>query len=125
MKVSSLLPTARDLPIKFVDGEPTGIVMKIVGHDSKQVHEVGKKFAMQLSEDGKNFDLLEQRAAEVVAACVVGWTGLENEDGTPMPYSHEKAVELLSKPELSFIAEQVVRYAATRQNFFRRPESEA
>lgn len=128
MKISQLLPKSQDLPINFPDGEPTGIVLKVVGQDSKQVREVTKRFALVMDGDTQTLERInqmEQRAAEIVAACIVGWSGLEDDDGGPLPYSTEKALELVSKPELAFIAEQVVRYAADRQNFFRRGKPEA
>ena len=128
MKLSQLLPKSQDLPITFPDGEPTGIVLKVVGQDSKQVREVTKRFALIMDEQKPTLERMnqvEQRASEIVAACIVGWTGLEDEDGNPLPYSPDKALELVSKPELAFISEQVVRYAADRQNFFRRGDNTA
>lgn len=38
-------------------------------------------------------------AACLQSACLIDWDGLENEDGSPLPYSKAAASDLLTKPE--------------------------
>jgi hypothetical protein len=46
-----------------------------------------------------------------VNCCLLDWDGLENNDGSPIPFSKEKALELLTNPELRRIRDGVA-YAA-------------
>lgn len=45
-------------------------------------------------------------------ACLEGWEGLQNDDGTPLPYSKEVAHDLLFKPEFRRFRDGVL-WAAT------------
>ncbi len=120
MQLQNLFPITVDLPIKMPDGTETGIVLKVVGQDSQKFRRTAKQFAnvMLASDQKPTAEELEKHGAELAAACIAGWTGLE-EGEQPIPYSHEKAVELMSMPELSFIREQVEGFASKRANFFR------
>lgn len=125
MELSSLFPITKDLVITTAQGDSTDLLFKVVGHDSKQFRAVAKKYAQQfLGVDKIPVDELERQNAELLAACIIGWNNL-TEGGVPVPYTHEKAVELMMTPELSFIREQVERYVAQRVNFFRRDTEEA
>jgi hypothetical protein len=120
MDLSDLFPIARDLEIKMPDGTPTGIVLKVVGQDSKEFRNFAKRIASQVMsrEDKVSVDELEKQGAEAVAACIVGWTSFLT-NGEPLPYSPEKAIELMATPELAFVREQVEAYVTQRANFFR------
>ena len=124
MELSDLFPISKELPITMPDGSPTDVVLKVVGHDSKRFREVAKKYAQQLMGDDKpSVELLEKQNAELVAACIVGWSGLTKE-GVVLDYSEDEAMSLMLKPELTFIREQVERFVAQRANFFRgRPQA--
>ncbi|MEJ7929845.1 hypothetical protein WG922_07665 [Ramlibacter sp. AN1015] len=127
MELANLLPKAQPLEVIMPDGSPSGIVLQVVGHDSAQFTATAKKWAnvMLEKEDGAktNIDELEKQNADLVASFIVGWTGLE-ENGAPLPYSHEKAVQLMSMPELKFVRERVEAFASKRTNFFR-PRTQA
>lgn len=126
MKVSQLLPSTQPLPIAFPDGEPTGITLKVISSDSRVPASLARTHYQELGKSSK-VDLLdaERRNIEVCAACIVGWTGLEDDEGNPLPYSPEQAKELLARTELSFVREQVQDFVAKRTNFFRRGSGEA
>lgn len=119
MELSNLFPVAVDLAINLPDGSPTDIKFKVVGQDSKAFRDVAKRYAQQFmgSEDRPSIDVLEQQNSELVAACIVGWSGL-TEGGEPLVYSKEKAVELMLNAELAFLREQVETHVAKRANFF-------
>lgn len=123
MKINQLLPTAADLHIVLPDGESTGIVIKMVGQDSSAFRSAAKGIAqMLMAQEDKKLDVeaLEKQNIELLAACIVNWSGLEDEEGNPLPFTKTKAIELLSMPELAFVREQIERFVAKRQNFFRR-----
>jgi hypothetical protein len=67
---------------------------------------------------------LEEMNAELLVACVVGWDGF-TVGGEPLPFSKEKATEILSNPELSFIREQVERFTSKSAHFFRKRSNPA
>lgn len=119
MNISNVY-SSQPLPITYPDGSPSGLVLQVVGQDSKAFREVAKKFAKQmLGTDARpDIDHLEQQNGELIAACIVGWSGLDDATGS-VPYSADKAVELMLTPELSFIREQVEGFAGKRTNFFR------
>lgn len=129
MNILQLRPQVKELEIKLPTGESTGIIFKVVGQDSKQFKAVSGKW-IELSLDaakGKkvNPDQMFQARAEMAAACVVGWSNLDDENDLPIPYSPEKALELLAQPEFSFIVEQLDAFVTERVNFFRKSEAAA
>jgi hypothetical protein len=61
----------------------------------------------------------------MIAAAVKGWEGLEDDNDQPVPYSPEKALEVLSLPEMLDVRRQVQQFASVRANFFRGENSAA
>lgn len=54
--------------------------------------------------------------AKILAdACLVGWTGVTDENGAEVPFSKEKAVEILS--ELPELTSTVMSYASNYETF--------
>ena len=96
MQLQNLFPISVDLPINDVFGEPTGVVLKVVGQDSKAFRDVSKKIAATMlgNEEKADIEKMEKQGAEMAAACIAGWSGLEEGD-QPIPFSREKAVENL------------------------------
>lgn len=133
MELEQLMPATADLHINlpngkygWVDGTPTGIVFKMVSTDSQQHDTVSRAHAkarLARADEKPSIDQLSKEAAEKFASCIVGWTGL-TKDGVDIPYSPEKAIELMMYPQLEFIREQVGGFATTRAHFFR-PLAEA
>jgi hypothetical protein len=117
----SLLPSTQDLPISNDAGQPTGIVLKVVGTNSKSYREAVKRSAKSMlgKEAHQDFDLIERNNAHLAAACIVGWTGLLDERGEPVPYSPQTAIELMLMPELTYMKEAVEGFAADKARFFR------
>lgn len=123
MELSALLPTAQDLPIFNLQGEPTEVIFKVVGKESKRHKEVLNRQPIKAIENPTlgDFDNVE---VQLTAACIVGWTGL-TENGAPLAYSPEKALEIISTPELGYIRSQVEAFIMDRANFFRGSEPKA
>jgi hypothetical protein len=120
MRIDQIFPVAQEIVVLMPDGSPTDMKLKLVGTDSKVfstlIHEqlqrrVGRTDALSIQERNRE-------SQEQAAAVIVGWSGLEDENG-PIPYSKEKAIELMATPEYAFIREQVEGFAAKRTNFFR------
>lgn len=121
MRVNEMLPVVKQLEIKMPDGSNTGVVLTVVGQDSVQFRSMARKLASSMTtrKDRPSIDELEQQNAELIATCIVGWTGLEDEEGNPLPYSHEEALKLMTNPGLHFMRDQVEEFAKERTNFFR------
>jgi hypothetical protein len=126
MKLSALAPRTVELPIVLPNGDASGIVLKVVSKDSVQYKQAAKKFGQSFM-DGKKMtiDEADSANAELAASCIVGWTGLENDDGTELTYSPKVAVQLMANPELAFMKEQVEAFIVNRLNFFRGSKAEA
>lgn len=125
MDIASLFPVARDLPIHDGNGNPTGIVFKVVGQDSKLFREITKRHLRVVHENPKqDVDYFMTLSTALVAACIVDWTGM-TESGVELPFSQAKAIELLDSPGALFIREQVEAYTSQRANFFRKDDDAA
>lgn len=127
MDIANLFPIAQELVIKLPDGSPTDIRFKVVGQDSTKFRNVARQMAKSMiGREGEkpDIDALEQSNVELIASCIVGWSGL-TKNGEEHPYSHAAAVELLGTAELTFIREQVEAYVSKRANFFRSGNEQA
>jgi len=61
-------------------------------------------------------EMRTQVLREVVAKHVlVGWEGLEDDDGQPLPYSPERALELLSDPAMHRLVSWLETVAASEE----------
>lgn len=125
MELDQLFPIKKTLVILLPDGTPSDWVLEIVGIDSTQFNRVSKRQATQrvaeLEDEltpEERLDRNEARSHELYAACIAGWSGL-TASGVEVPYSHDKAVELLSKPELLWVRQQVEKLVDQRAGFFR------
>lgn len=121
MRINRMLPVVRQLEIKMPDGSVSGVVLSVVGQDSVQFRNMAKKFHAEMltRKEKPTFDELEQHNAELIASCVVGWDGLEDDEGNPLGHSHNEAVKLMLNPGLAFMRDQVEEFAKERTNFFR------
>lgn len=123
MDLVQLKPSVAPLEIMHPTLGATGIILNLVGQDTKEFRDKVKqiaKFATLNKAKDLDIDMLEQQNLELVAACIVGWTGLE-EDGIAIPFSTKKAFEIISDPAYSIVKEQVEVFVANRKNFFRKP----
>lgn len=120
MNIANLFPIQTELAILFPGGADTGIKVQLVGLDSSKFRQAAHRWSVQLqgSDEPLTTEQIEAKNTDLLATCIVGWTGLEDDSG-PIAYSHDKAVELLSTEELSFIREQVDRHLGQRAKFFR------
>lgn len=125
MDLNDLLPVVGKLNIKLPNGQETGIVFDVVGEDSTEYRKGAKVVAqMFYSDERPSADDHEKANNVLYAGCVVGWSGLE-QDGKPMPYSPEKALELLSNPQLTYVRQQVEEFVQKRTEFFRQDKKQA
>jgi hypothetical protein len=125
MRIDNLART-ENLDIKYPDGELTDISLKVISTDSKPFHAVVMRQTQEARDRETPFTVeqMAARSAEQLAACIVGWSGIEDADGQ-IPYSPEKAVEIMRTENLMFMREQVEGFVTKRTHFFRKIESKA
>lgn len=99
--------------------EPTGIIIRLLGADSKVYREKQLALMRKRFRGGKSSQHLSLNAAEadaigVIAACTVGWENLE-EHGELVPFSEAKARDIYTR--YPAIREQVSAFIEDRANF--------
>lgn len=111
------------IDIKAPDGRPTDIRIHIRGARSDAVRQVVERHQQAVAEAvrGKrpDFEALEKaRDAELAAAAVIDWTGME-EGGQPLACTPETARRLLTHPGYDWLAAQVFNAAQDAAVFLR------
>lgn len=116
-----------DLVIKHPKtNENTDVVFKVIGHDSDDyktvdrliTKEVLKKYASKGMIDISKIPTedAEDMRLRRIAACVVGWSGL-TEDEKEVKFSKFECTRILS--QYPFFADQVEDFCADRANFIK------
>lgn len=112
----------KEHPFDWTQGTETDMVLQCVSMESAPVRTAGRKIHKEnlgKKEEDIPLEVQDRQHAELYASAVLDWSGVENADG-PVPYSHEKVVEYLQKPELRFVFEQVQIFVSERAKFFPR-----
>lgn len=114
-----------DLPIKDLDGNPTGVVFRLAGptHPArkaidqakarKMINEANKTGKVKLPDPADS----EATRGKDLAAYTLGWSGFVNEKGETVPFSIKAAEELYSDPELLWLVDQVDEALGNKQLF--------
>jgi len=99
------------IDIKAPDGSPTDIRIQVRGARSDAVRLVVERHEQAVAEAVRSkrpdFDALQKaRDAELAAAAVMDWTGME-QDGQPLACTPDAARNLLTHPGYDWLAVQV------------------
>lgn len=101
-----------------VDGEGFKITVARSNNDKavKYLRKISKPFMRQIRKE----TLEPKKGRELIARMysrfiLLGWEGLEDDDGTAVPYSQEKAYELMN--ELPDFLELIQDFAGDRETF--------
>lgn len=100
-----------------VTGESTGIIIKLLGSDSKEWKQAARAIKARAIKQGKkklSDEEMEQMPYELLASVTVGWEGLE-ENGKKVKFSKEEAKRIYET--VPIIAEQVDKFVGDRENF--------
>lgn len=110
--------------VKILDpksGEPTDIVITVVGSDSKTYRNAvalaAYEHKMGGDDDSEMLERLEtviSRQYSTLAACTTGWEGIEL-DGETLEFSRENALKLYSR--FDWISQDVFVHIKNRENF--------
>ena len=118
--LADLKPCSAKLELLHPSNPEHNVFVDVVGYDSKQFRDLGKRIAKEDLDKGPDnklvdVDVIEKRNAESVATFIVGW-----DEEVFGPFTQVKAIDLMLDPELSWIKEQVGAFISKRSNFFRK-----
>ena len=98
-------------------GEDLGIIITLIGTDSKTFRDISKSRATaSLKKKTREIDLdqNESDAVDLLAKCTKAWSGI-TENGKEVAFSYDNAVQLYTK--YLWLREQIDRFMADRSNF--------
>ena len=116
------IETGAELTLRHpVTDEPTDIVLTVVGSDSKRYRKASHRVQNRNLSRGKfkvTAEKLESNSLEIIAACVVGWSNVED-SGLFKKKNPECTVEnvTLFIDKHKWAKEQVDAFIADRANF--------
>ena len=106
-KVNQLAAKPIEVELKHPVHGDTGIMVKIVGPQSKQFAEAAAEFEASAKGPDDNIRMF--------ARCFVDWDA----DAFEMPFSHEDCFNFLKQPENGWVAETVAPLVKDHLHFFR------
>jgi hypothetical protein len=126
METRTLSQNGADMTVQNMAGDPLknskgeAVLLTLLGPDSDTYREktraqVRARIARQSAGETADFATEETEILDVLVACVVGWKGLLDKDGKPVPFTPEAARTLLVQYPL--IRDQVDLFIARRGNF--------
>ena len=101
-----------------ISGGETGIFFTLLGSDSK-VYQGALAEINQRNRANKAGMMDDDDEKEILSRCVKGWRGLEDDDGKEIPFSQEKAKEILKG--YPYLFKTVTTFVLTRTGFFPKP----
>jgi len=103
-----------------VSGEKLDAQITVRGHDSptyrNATYAIVERIKAIKEPEKRPQEDRDKDGAELLAAVTVGWENIEDDQGQPITFSKEKAVEIYL--QFDWIAEQVKREVYNRHNFF-------
>ena len=114
--------------IKDPNGEPTGVVFEMAGPehpDRKRIYfKQSRKIAKSISKTGR-YELPEPEDNEIqkrqdLAAYTLGWTGMADEEGKPIQFSKQAALDLYNDPEMVWLVDQLETALVDKELFITR-----
>lgn len=122
MNLSDFFPIPASMPVLDAFGEPTGTTFQITAMDlAGASQKANRKAGLYIISNKADPDpeVIHNLECEMIAGSIVGWSGLYDGD-QEVPYSPEKALELISHPGFAYVRAQVEKFASQRANFFRK-----
>lgn len=101
-----------------------GVKVKIARTGTPEYNTFIQKLMVEQVKSEEDVDTDEVIRKAVARHVIKDWSGIEDDDGTELSYSPEKAYELISDPALSDLYEFVMRMASDRSRFRNQEELE-
>lgn len=104
-------------------GEGTGWLIEIAGPGHPATLRQRNSMIARARKAGaksqeRTAEQIDRESAEFLANSIISWSGLTM-DGKPVPYSPEKALEILSDPGFSLIRDQINKFLLAETSFLK------
>jgi hypothetical protein len=125
----TLAESGAPMPVKSLDGKPLiarngdPVVIRVLGADSTKYRSLTRAQMRKRMEAAANnkqdavadVDETDREVIEILVACTVGWSGVLNTEGTPIPFTEENVRKLYAAYPV--IRDQVDVFISNRANF--------
>lgn len=101
-----------------VTGANSGVVWTLLGADS-QVYKGALDEVLKRNRTKGSNAITDDDSIEILSRCVKLWRGMEDDKGKEIPFSQEKAREILK--QYPYILAKVSSFILTRDGFFQKP----
>ena len=113
------------------DGAPLGVTFEIAGPEHperKRIAFAQSRKALKRYEKTGRIEMPDPEEAEAqkhenLAAYTLGWKGYADDDGKPVPFSKQAALDLYRDPAMGWLVEQLEAALGDRELFIRRGAS--
>lgn len=90
-----------------------GVRLKVCGANNPKARSILQEFFANMPRGRRTQeDVSAAERLQILDGILVDWDGITDDDGTPVPYSRDKAEEWLNDPEISVILVDAVAYAS-------------
>jgi hypothetical protein len=127
MDTKTLSEEGVDMPVRSMGGKPLRdkhdkpVTIKLLGPDSMVYRKANRDMvrkrvrANAVGETETSFDDEDAENISLLARLTVGWSGVNDPKGDPIPFSYDAAVQLYTRYPV--IRDQVDLFVANRGNF--------
>ena len=103
------------IAIKDPSGAPTGVVFEMAGPEHPERKRItlaqSRKFLKAFNKTGRGAPIEPEEAEierkENLAAYTLGWSGFADDDGKPVPFSKQAALEMYNNPQMAWLVDQL------------------
>lgn len=93
---------------------------------NRYLRKISAPYRSRLQGDGADKELLRDLVNKATARYIfLGWKNVEDDDGNVIPYSEEKAYEILSDPEYHDVRDFVLEVSQSAELYRQHTEEEA
>ena len=117
-----------EVQIKDPNGEPLGVTFELAGPEHPERKRItfaqSRKFMKSYSKTGRaempEPEDAEAQKKENLAAFTLGWKGLVDENGAPVHFSKQAALDLYRDPEMAWLVDQLDAALGDKELFITR-----
>ena len=117
-----------EVQIKDPNGEPLGVIFELAGPEHPERKRItfaqSRKFMKSYSKTGRaempEPEDAEAQKKENLAAFTLGWKGLVDENGVPVHFSKQAALDLYRDPEMAWLVDQLDAALGDKELFITR-----
>lgn len=116
-----------------IENQSTNLVLHVVGTQSSQYSNARRSLLSSKNQDyfkEKNMDdpkkviefseEVQMDQAKLLASCVLGWSGFEDDNGNEQAFDRNLLIEYLTMPEMGFLIDQLQSFISDPKNFYQK-----